>query len=83
MEDVSLRQSVSHIKFYSRDILNYNFSVITVYNQLKYNNEMARNVEPSQPLIYSGVVKRLTTENVGLNFKHLHKIMTGMEKMDF
>ena len=78
IEDViCLGHLVWHSNLNCEALLLHSFRPNAVVNQLTFNDEKSKNMDSLNPLIYNGVMKRATAENVagsGLNFNHLKKI---------
>ncbi|XP_053387915.1 uncharacterized protein LOC123528174 [Mercenaria mercenaria] len=74
---ISLGKLISYMNIDKKELIKNTFSVSAVYNNLQFNNAKAKNIQSLEVLIYSGVCKRPTAENVagsGLNLGYLRLI---------
>lgn len=78
MEDVkSLGQLMKQTGLTSEELIKYTYPPLAVHNSLLFSEAKARNIDSLGPLIYKGVLKRPTAENIagsGLNMCVLRKI---------
>jgi hypothetical protein len=75
MSDVAaLGKLMKFINLTKMDLMAHSFTPLAVANNLAFNDAKAVNLPTLGPLIYSGVMKRPTAENIsgsGLNLGHL------------
>jgi DNA polymerase III alpha subunit (gram-positive type) len=75
IEDVkALGKLIQHVNLPTKDLMEHSFSPSAVANNIMFNKAKASNLPSLNPLIYTGVMKRPTAENIagsGLNLSHL------------
>ncbi|XP_060561615.1 uncharacterized protein LOC132721341 [Ruditapes philippinarum] len=75
IEDVkALGKLIQHVNLPTKDLMEHSFSPSAVANNIMFNKAKASNLSSLNPLIYTGVMKRPTAENIagsGLNLSHL------------
>ena len=74
---VTLGELIAHVNLSDKEFNQHTFSPAAVLDNLNYNNAKAANLPTLEVLVYSGVCKRPTAENVagsGLNLHHLRLI---------
>lgn len=80
IEDVKvLAKLIQHVNLPTEDLMAHSFTPLAIANNILFNKAKALNLPSLDPLIYSGVIKRPTAENIagsGLKLSHLKLLYT-------
>ncbi|XP_053390105.1 uncharacterized protein LOC128553026 [Mercenaria mercenaria] len=76
---VALGKLIKFVNLSSNDLMAHSFTQSAIANNMAFNKSKTLNLPSLNPLIYSGVIKKPTAENIagsGLNINHLKLLHT-------